>query len=298
MHRELHESHILPAFTMKWLKSTAVAPIRSNDQPNRVIQDTLKAYFLCGECEERFQKCETPFANRIFAPLHESVGHIPPRIEYDSWALRFAVSVSWRVMRYHSEDIRFVELPAAARSRIATALGVWQKFLLGETSPPAEFEQHLVPLGPIERPILGMSPFFNRYIERSIDEDIADNGDETIVYAKLGRILIFGVIPRGQRVREWRRATRLAVNRGAIATKGWIQVPNGIAEFLSSKAQAAARVMNSLSDHQKQLASDRFNTNVRSHPHARLFEAYVRDYELFGKAALNFGEDPKKDGDA
>jgi hypothetical protein len=28
----------------------------------------------------------------------------------------------------------------------------------------------------IEKPIPGMSPFFNRYIERSIDNDIADNG--------------------------------------------------------------------------------------------------------------------------
>lgn len=290
-HRELHESHILPRFAMKWLKTTAVGPIRSNEQPNRVVQDALKAYFLCTDCEQRFQKWETPFASRVFAPLHGDVAQIPPRVGYESWALSFALSVSWRVLRYHSEDARFGELPAAARTRVATALEVWRKFLLGEAPHPGEFEQHLVPFGPVERPIPGMSPFFNRYIERSLDEDIADNGSETLVYVKLGRVLLFGVIPRGSRPREWKRATRLAVNRGTIATKGWIQLPNGIAELLSSKAQAAARVMSTLSDHQKATAAERFNANVRSHPDARLFEAYVRDYELFGNAALKPGDD-------
>jgi hypothetical protein len=297
-HRELHESHILPRFAMKWLKATAVAPIRSNEQPNRVVQDALKAYFLCTDCEQRFQKWETPFASKVFAPLHGEIEHIPARIEYNSWALSFALSVSWRVLRYHFEDPRFGELPAAARTRVGTALEVWQRFLRGEAPHPAEFEQHLVPFGPVEQPIPGMSPFFDRYIERSLDEDIADNGSETLVYVKLGRLLLFGVIPRGPRPKEWKRATRLAVNRGAIATKGWIQLPNGIAELLSSKAQAAARVMSSLSEHQKTLAAERFNANIQSRPDARLFEAYVRDYELFGNAALKIGDDPPEERDA
>jgi hypothetical protein len=276
---------------MKWLKETSVGPIRSGDSPNLVVQDGLKAYFLCGDFEQRLQKWETPFASNVFKPLHDEPEHVPSRIQYGPWALYFAVSVSWRVMKYHSENPRFVELSAIARDRVAVALQVWREFLLGTRQHPEEFEQHVVPFGLIEKPILGMSPFFNRYIERSIDNDIADNGDETIVYSKLGRILLFGVIPRTSRVREWRRATRISVRRGTIATKGWIQLPNGIAELLNSKAHAGAVLMSSLSDRQRQLADDRLRMNMQTNPDARLFKAYVRDYELFGDAALDPAED-------
>jgi hypothetical protein len=54
--------------------------------------------------------------------------------------------------------------------------------------------------------------------------------------------------------------------------------------------------MSNLSDRQQQLATDRFNKNLKTNPGAPLFEALVRDYELFGDAALKpsspGGDDP------
>lgn len=294
--RELHESHILPSFVMRWLKATSVGPIRSTDSPNRVIQDVTKAYFLCGECEKRFESYETPFSAQVFIPLHGELEQIPARIEYGPWALKFAVSVSWRLLKYYSENPKFSELPEVARERLFVALRTWRAFLLDHRSDPGEFELHLLPFGPIERPLPGMSAFFNRYIERSIDDTMVDNGQETLVFAKLARVILFGVVPRGSRPREWKRATRLAVKRGAIATKGWVYLPGGIAELLSAQADRAAGVMAALSPRQKQLAEDRLNANIRHNPDAPVLRAYVRDYELFGSAALSRGS-ADEDGD-
>jgi hypothetical protein len=240
-----------------------------------------KKYFLCGECEKRFEGYETPFASQVFTPLHGEVGQVPAQIEYGPWALKFAVSVTWRLLKHYSEKPGFSQVPVVPRERLLAALRTWRCFLLEYRSEPAEFEIHLLPFGPIETPVPGMSPFFNRYVERSIDDTLVDNGQEALVYAKLGRVILFGVIPRGSRPREWKRATRLAVKRGAIGTKGSVYLPGGIAEFLSAQSDRAAALMSGMSPRQEQLAKNRLDRNIRDNPDAPVLRAYLRDYELF-----------------
>jgi hypothetical protein len=280
---------------MRWLKATSVGPIRSTELPNRVIQDVTKKYFLCGECERRFAGYETPFANYVFAPLHAEIGEIPARIEYGPWALKFAVSVTWRLLKHYSEVPGFSQVPRIPRERLLAALRTWRGFLLDHRPEPAEFEIHLLPFGPIETPVPGLSPFFNRYVERSIDDTLVDNGQEALLYAKLGRVILFGLIPRRSRPREWKRATRLAVKRGVLGTKGWVFLPGGVMEFLSAQSDRAAALMNGMSPRQKQLANERFERNIRDNPDAPVLRAYVRDYELFGPAALSVGVDTEKE---
>jgi hypothetical protein len=292
--RELRESHILPKFATRWLKRTAVGRIRGSENPNVPIQDSVKKLFLCNDCEQAFEKWETPFAKLVFSPLHLPHDKVPALISYGDWALRFAVSVSWRVLKNHSEDPQFETFPLDARQRAHRALAVWRAFLRGERDHPAEFEQHLLPMSIIDTPAPDMSPFFNRYIARSVEEDLADFGSVMLVYSKLGHVILFGIIPReSERPRGWEN-TRLAVKRGTIDMKGTVAIPDGIIEFLSSKADSAAAMFSEMSDAQKAVVAQRFAANLKSNPDAPVFQAFVRDYELFGEAALAVTETVQK----
>lgn len=63
---ELRESHIIPSFVYKWFKETSgTGFIRFGHTPNQRVQDGLKPYWLCDDCEELFNSWETVFANHI-----------------------------------------------------------------------------------------------------------------------------------------------------------------------------------------------------------------------------------------
>src|SRR5438874_2059789 len=102
--RPLELSHIIPKFVIRWQRNTAVVPIRESNKPNVRSQDGTKLPFLCSECEHRFEKWETLFAARLFEPAHRDLASMPASVEYGSWCLKLAVSVSWRVLKYWSED--------------------------------------------------------------------------------------------------------------------------------------------------------------------------------------------------
>ena len=90
---ELRESHILPSFVYRWLKSSSgTGFIRFGENPNLRSQDGFKTYLLCGECEGLFNSWETEFANKIFHPLNGGSG---ATLQYGPWMLKFAASVSY-----------------------------------------------------------------------------------------------------------------------------------------------------------------------------------------------------------
>jgi hypothetical protein len=99
---QLRESHIIPRFVFDWQKRTSsTGYLRLGQQINRRQQDGLKHPFLCAECEARFNAWETPFATHMFLPYHEQDVQ---RIEFDSWLLKFCVSISWRAVTYLREQ--------------------------------------------------------------------------------------------------------------------------------------------------------------------------------------------------
>ena len=99
--KELEESHIIPKFVYRHLKNTSVGNIRSSHEPNLVIQDSEKHYMLCKDCEDKFNKVETAFANQIFYP-YQNEGK--EEFYYDDWLHYFIVSVNWRFLYYRLAD--------------------------------------------------------------------------------------------------------------------------------------------------------------------------------------------------
>lgn len=285
--RDLEESHILPKFVIRWQRETAVSAIRDSDNPNRRSQDGKKLPFLCSECEDRLEKFETPFAAQVFRPAHRVPDELPLAVKYGRFALAFAVSVSWRALQFWSEDPRFPSVLGDEKLNIAKrALHRWRAFLLNDVPHPAEFEQHVLALSFTETAIPGQSPSFNRYAVRAVDQCFAHSSEVMFVYSKLGRLAIFGILPPSSDVPGWRN-TKLHVKTGSIPLReAIVEIPGAIAEFMNERAEYAAQTIASVSPRQQAKIQAALNERLASNPTGELFEALVRDYDLFGEAAI------------
>ncbi|MDQ6987940.1 MAG: hypothetical protein Q9M25_09070, partial [Mariprofundaceae bacterium] len=55
--QDLQKSHVIPSFVYKWLKETSgTGFFRFGMEPNKRVQDGHKFYWLCKECEGRFNE--------------------------------------------------------------------------------------------------------------------------------------------------------------------------------------------------------------------------------------------------
>ena len=248
---ELQLSHIIPKFAVRWLReSVGGAALRSSAVPNVRIQDGQKEYLLCSSCEKMLNHWETEFATSVFIPYHNNEHQSPSHIRYKKWALKFAVSLSWRVLEYIYPKIvdRFgpSEQPA-----IEAAREVWRKFLLSEVTHPSIFEQHLLPLEVIAE-FRGpkLPPFFNRYLVTTCDMDFVRSENTIFVYSKLCKLFIFGFIRYSDHDRKIWKGTKLHVNNGHLfAIKDYV-IPDNILEFLFDKSNIALNAHNRMSPKQ------------------------------------------------
>jgi hypothetical protein len=136
-HKSLKDSHVLPAFVYRWLRTrSGTGHIRNTENANRRVQDGLKFPWLCGDCESQFNRYETPFATKIFHPWHSG----EYRIAYEEWLLKFCVSVSWRVLKFARGRNKNVPYSNVQQTLMDSAEVRWRAFLKNEVPHPAEFE--------------------------------------------------------------------------------------------------------------------------------------------------------------
>jgi hypothetical protein len=194
---ELQHGHILPKFAWDWLKETSVGAIRSGEEPNIRVQDGPKEYLLCRDCEGNFSRAEKVFAEQIFAPVH--AGGSIYGLRYTEWAMRFAVSVSWRVLVFNMELTGPIDhLSEQQLQATSAAERQWRAFLVGETPHTAQYQQHLVVLDLIDSHTTpGLSPFINRYIARVNDMDVIASPVSALTYANSGKFSSSGQLMIG-----------------------------------------------------------------------------------------------------
>jgi hypothetical protein len=282
---DLRESHILPAFAIRWLKNTTPGKIRSTEQPNRRVQDGLKEYWLCEACEQRFSKSESLFAEKIFGPFSEGrFGDI--EAAYGPWALKFASSVSWRVLLFF-RDRGLPHLSADDRLAADRALATWSDFLLDRREHPGVFEQHVVHLdAPTSTSDPSVSPFLSRYLLRAWDLDVVTSNELCVTYAKLCRVAVFGVI-RARRPREW-KGTKLHVREGTVGHRD-IHLPGFLPHYWNDRADLMGRSLEALSPPRSKIASVFTSTPAETLAQSEAFRAMTADIQLSGNAA--FGKD-------
>lgn len=92
--KQLCESHIVPKFIYRWVKSTSPTSfMRKLSNPNIRIQDGHKYHLLCKDCEDKFSKYEKIFAENHF---HPSINEVRTNIDYKEEIFYFVCSILWR----------------------------------------------------------------------------------------------------------------------------------------------------------------------------------------------------------
>lgn len=280
----LRNSHIIPKFVLRWLKRTSVGGIRSVNNPNQRVQDGEKIYMLCADCELLFSKWEKEFSETIFIPIHESSGE-QKVIGYRNWALKFAVSVSWRSLKFVMEQGQLTHLSEEQLILASRAEEVWREFLLGLRKHPEEFVQHLIPVDTIrDHNISELSSMINRYLLRATDIDVVCADDTVFVYTKMCRLILIGSI-QSPSLNAW-QGTRIHANRGTFGSMVY-KVPAPFGNYLSYKADRVSLAMSKMSDKQREKIAETINANREQFTGSEMYRAMEQDIHLFGDDAFN-----------
>jgi len=176
--RELAESHIIPKFVFRWMKNTGGKYFRTMLNPNQRLQDGIKKHLLCNNCEQKFGKYEKLFADNIFFPyLNNSVRFL----EYDEYLGNFIISVLWRSLL-----LRKIE----GEEYYKEVFYDWKSFLDKKTK--LRYDRiHLFLIndnwGDNKQP----NEFVQRYFNRATDTSIMKIDNDTFVFAKFSRFILF-----------------------------------------------------------------------------------------------------------
>lgn len=278
---DLQLSHILPAFAFRWLReSSGNGHIRSNNEPNKRVQDGLKRYWLCSSCEELFSRSETAFAGKLFHPYLSASGKA---FSYSQWLLHFCTSVSWRVLHFYLDEGHLKDWEPEAIALTQQAEITWREFLLGQKRHPGNFQQHILPLDQISSSSRNLAPNINRYLMRAVHMDFCRGSRSIFTYSKLGRFIIIGFVHEPN-LSHW-KGTKVHATHGFIEPKRYV-LPEAFGRYLNEKAQKLGSALNSVSDRQQEKIDEAFRTNLDRYIGSDAFTAMQADVEMFGNAAF------------
>ena len=279
-------SHLIPAFVFRWLKATSGnGHIRSSEEPDKRTQDGVKRYWLCTKCEQLFSGWEGQFASKIFHPYSVRSGD---QFQYEGWMLRFATSVSWRVLIFALDEGNVEEWSEEVRAKAGSAEIVWRDFLLGKTNHPGDFRQLVVPMDEITGFDPDMPESINRYLMRAVDLSVPHAKDWAYTFAKMGRFIVLGQIVDPM-PNQWRSA-RISANHGVIGPKKY-ELPMVLWSYLKSRARNTREALASMSTRQQEKVDQSFRANVDRYHGSDSFKAMRADISSFGRKAFLSIED-------
>ena len=283
---ELQLSHILPAFVFRWLKeSSGGGHIRLGMEPNRRVQDGLKRYWLCAQCEGNLNISETSFATKIFYPYLSASGE---QFRYSQWLMHFCTSLSWRVLRFYLDEKALNDWSAEALEHIGKAEKTWREVLLGNKPHPEVHQQHLLPLDQLENATGKLAPSINRYLMRAIDMDLCRSEQVIFTYAKIGRFIVLGFVNEPD-PKRW-QGTKVNANQGIIQSKKYV-LPKVFWEYVNQKANRMAELLNGVSDKQAKKIDASFKKNIKGYIESDAFRAMSADVSMFGDKAFSKREE-------
>ncbi|HYW05303.1 MAG TPA: hypothetical protein VE913_00025 [Longimicrobium sp.] len=226
---------------------------------------------------------EKYFAENIFQPYTEDRGAVLP---YDARFLKFAVSLSWRVLHYYNSQGHVGEVPRQHLPRIDQALETWRQYLLNQSPHPGRFEQHMLPMDELESATVPDLPTnINRYILRAVDMDVVTSERTALVYIKLPRMTFVGFIEMPGPRSNW-QGTQIAAKRGTVQPRHFV-VPEKFGEYILGQARKSAAAGASMSDQQKQVVNDATMADLDRAAQSESLRAMARDVEMFGLAAFD-----------
>ena len=279
---ELQASHIIPGFVFDWLRDTsATGHFRSSQIPDLRVQDGLKPRMLCKNCEQLFSTWEKAFAEKCFVPLNSGNAR---DVRYGPWMLKFATSVSWRVLRLFAANDGLAGFPEHIMTEVDDTLREWSLFLLGDRPHPGRHEQHMFVANIVEHAsVANAPPNISRYLARAIDPYVAHTQDSAITYAKMGRFVLFGFIAF-KHPRRW-NGTKLHVRHGVFGQRD-IELPSDIGDFICGRARLAAEKYSQISEQQQARIRKSYEKDPDRAAQSETLRAMHHDVSMFGKSAF------------
>jgi hypothetical protein len=281
--RELRCSHFIPGFVYRWLKeSSGTGYLRFSQSPNQRVQDGYKKDFLCANCESLLNKFETEFANRIFYPLHQNeqlrLGR-EPWFNYESWCMKFSVSVSWRCLML-ARELGISHFSEPQRLLVNQALETWRAFLLDKVEHPGIFEQHMVLFDRLaDHTCRDLPSNFNRYLLRAVELQPIRTDAHAFIYVKMCRVMLFGFIQETEK-KVW-NGTKLHVRNGQIGGAN-ISLPSPLLGYFKKRALHIAEMEKHLSPRQQGKILKDSEQKLKRVLGSETLQAQLHDYEMFG----------------
>ena len=193
--------------------------------------------------------------------------------------LKFATSVSWRVLRAFEATGELSEFPDEVKTKVDDTLREWAHFLLGSRPHPGHHEQHMI-LGDVieSTSIPNAPPAISRYLARAIDPYVAFNQDSAISYSKMGRFILFGFV--GMRhPRRW-KGTKLHTRHGTFG-QGDIEIPSDAGEFIMGRARLTADNFSQISERQRERIRKSYERDLDRAAQSETFRALYHDVLMF-----------------
>ena len=279
----VRDSHIIPRFIGKWMKSTSPTPyLRFGVEKEKRQQDLFTMKLLCDTCETVFSGWETRFASDIFHPSTSGQTVFP----YKQWFVRFAASLSWRALQLRkSWDIPEQAEVDAMLVKMEDHLA---RFLLGNEKHVGTFTQHIYHVNGLGAPVYPDSPMLNRYLTRTAEIDFlrSDDHSEVMAYVKLPMFIFFSVA--ASKYRKWMESSRIK-KRGMLAPKTH-ELHESVLHYIVERADRSKEILDSLSPKSKQAIDKALWKAIEEDPegvaNSGAIQAMEVDVQFYGKAAF------------
>ena len=261
--RELAESHIIPKFVFRWMKNTGGKYFRTILNPNKRLQDGIKKHLLCNECEQKFSKYEKLFADNIFFPYLNNSARF---LEYDEFLGNFIISVLWRTLL-----LRKIE----GEEYYKEVFYDWKSFLDQKTKLKYD-KIHLLLLDNNWEDNKQPNEFVQRYFNRVTDTSIMQIDNNTLVFAKFSRFILFAELNnKGNNF----RGTNIIFKKSRIPFAQFIDNGKISIFFIKRAEQIYKYVLNNISETEKAKISNEIKKAPQSFWNSDLGLTVASDFE-------------------
>jgi hypothetical protein len=267
---KLELSHILPKFIFRWIiKTSATGRLRGMGNPNIPLQDGKKMHLLCSSCEDKFNKYETWFANKMFHPAISGVSVF----EYDHNLYRFIVSLFWRVIVINMN--REVYDKAIMRNNLIESEKRLRDFLNSSCEAGKANEVFVIPVSYIEsapRELKGLNYYFTRATDVQILFDNSEN--KMFFYCVMPFFIIVGNVVGLNKI-DFAGCT-VDQKKGQLFSKDVIVKDMSVASFMQSQINRIDTL--SISDAQQKSIDERALKDIDKFLKSSSFKATFMDY--------------------
>lgn len=277
---KLKRSHIIPKFVYRYLKEDSfTGKIRKISQPNISLQDGEKEEMLCGSCEDRFNRCETRFANQIYFPFkNDGFGGT----EYDgAWLNYFITSVNWRNLFLDLQGFEEEEDKQLTNNQLyllKKSEEIMRSYLLNQRRDIGSIENHVfffdtIKSADVEIASKGPYSFFQG---SAFGYTVVTKSDGIYIYANLTGIIIVTIIKKHKK-EKWK-------NTYVKNEAGRIRIPQFSNSDLFSEMNyllsKRGNYIKDMSDKQRKQLEEKLEKDPEKFEKSGTYKRFMKDKEV------------------